>query len=117
MMCPLFWIRDVVLWGYSEITDKKAAKLLRRAWEKPRVSTYATLTSVPIYAILRKVSREAQQIRKAAAEERVPAKEKRTDTWLMSLRVQFPSGQPVYGSMGTVTYDGEKVKAAIQLPF
>ena len=36
---------------------------------------------------------------------------KRTDTWLMSLRVQFPSGQPVYGPMGIVTYDGEKVKS------
>ena len=36
---------------------------------------------------------------------------KRTDTWLMSLRVQFPSDQPMYGSIGKVTYDGEKVKS------
>lgn len=36
---------------------------------------------------------------------------KRTDTWLMSLRVQFPSDQPTYGSMGMVTYDGEEVKS------
>ena len=27
----------------------------------------------------------------------------------MSLRVQFPSGQPVYGSMGSVTYAGGDV--------
>lgn len=45
---------------------------------------------------------------------------KRTDTWLMQLRVQFPSGQPsygsqrtdtrVYGSMGSITYADGKVK-------
>ncbi len=34
---------------------------------------------------------------------------KRTDTWLMSLRVQFPSDQPVYGSIGSVTYAGGNV--------
>jgi len=34
---------------------------------------------------------------------------KRTDTWLMQLRVQFPSGQPVYGSIGSISYDREKV--------
>lgn len=35
---------------------------------------------------------------------------KRTDTWSMSLRVQFPSDQPVYGSMGRVTYTDDGVK-------
>lgn len=36
---------------------------------------------------------------------------KRTDTWLMSLGAKYPSDQPTYGSMGRVTYDGEKVKS------
>ncbi len=34
---------------------------------------------------------------------------KRTDTWLMQLGVQFPSRQPVYGSIGSISYDREKV--------
>lgn len=37
------------------------------------------------------------------------ANKKRTDTWLMSLGVQFPSDQPAYGSMGSIRYEGEKV--------
>ena len=37
-------------------------------------------------------------------------RDKKTDTWLMSLRVQFPSDQPVYGSMGNVTYAGGNIK-------
>lgn len=34
---------------------------------------------------------------------------KRTDTWLMSLRVQFPSDQPVYGPIGNITYGADGV--------
>lgn len=33
----------------------------------------------------------------------------RTDTWLMSLGLQLPSGQPAYGSMGSITYSGGNV--------
>ena len=36
----------------------------------------------------------------------------RADTWLMQLRVQFPSRQPSYGSIGTITYENGKVKIA-----
>lgn len=35
---------------------------------------------------------------------------KRTDTWLMSLGLQLPSDQPVYGPIGSVSYDGRSVK-------
>lgn len=35
---------------------------------------------------------------------------KRTDDWLKQLRVQFPSGQSIYGSIGSVTYKGNSVK-------
>ena len=31
--------------------------------------------------------------------------EKRTDTWLMSLGLQLPSGQPAYGPVGSISYD------------
>lgn len=34
----------------------------------------------------------------------------RTEAWLMSLRVQFPSDQPVLGSIGNITYQDGKVK-------
>ena len=34
----------------------------------------------------------------------------RTDTWLMSLGVQFPSDQPAYGPIGTITYHDGEVK-------
>ncbi len=34
----------------------------------------------------------------------------RTDTWLIQLGVQFPSRQPVYGSIGGITYNGSDVK-------
>lgn len=34
----------------------------------------------------------------------------RTNTWLMQLRVQFPSGQPAYGPIGTITYHDGEVK-------
>ena len=32
------------------------------------------------------------------------------DTWLMQLRVQFPSGQPSYGSIGNISYADDGVK-------
>ena len=34
---------------------------------------------------------------------------KRTDPWLMSLGLQLPSGQPVYGSIGSILYKGNSV--------
>ena len=34
----------------------------------------------------------------------------RADTWLKSLRVQFPSHQPTFGSIGSITYEAESVK-------
>lgn len=34
----------------------------------------------------------------------------RTNTWLMSLGVQFPSDQPAYGPIGTITYHDGEVK-------
>lgn len=34
----------------------------------------------------------------------------RTDTWLMQLRVQFPSRQPSYGSIGNISYAEDGVK-------
>ena len=34
---------------------------------------------------------------------------KRTDPWLMSLGLQLPSGQPVYGSIGSILYKGNFV--------
>ena len=37
---------------------------------------------------------------------------KRADIWLMQLRVQFPSGQPPYGSIKKITYAKEGVKIA-----
>ena len=37
---------------------------------------------------------------------------KRADIWLMQLRVQFPSGQPPYGSIKIITYAKEGVKIA-----
>lgn len=37
---------------------------------------------------------------------------KRADIWLMQLRVQFPSGQPPYGSIKNITYAKEGVKIA-----
>ncbi len=33
----------------------------------------------------------------------------RTNNWLMHLRVQFPSGQPPFGSIGTISYDDDGV--------
>lgn len=35
---------------------------------------------------------------------------KRTDSWLMQLRVQFPSRQSIYGSIGSIAYEGDTVK-------
>lgn len=37
---------------------------------------------------------------------------KEADTWLMQLRVQFPSRQPVYGSIGSITYGDGAVKVS-----
>lgn len=34
----------------------------------------------------------------------------RANTWLMQLRVQFPSGQPPYGSIGNIAYSKDGVK-------
>ena len=34
---------------------------------------------------------------------------KRTNNWLMQLRVQFPSRQPPFGSIGTISYDDDGV--------
>ena len=34
---------------------------------------------------------------------------KRTDSWLMSLGLQLPSGQPVYGSIGSISYENGTV--------
>ncbi len=33
----------------------------------------------------------------------------RTNTWLMSLGLQLPSGQPAYGPVGSITYSGRNV--------
>lgn len=35
--------------------------------------------------------------------------EQRTDAWLKQLGVQFPSRQPTRGSIGSISYDGEKI--------
>ena len=94
----------------SDYTRKYATPLARSSF------TFGNLFAVKIIgAEERKVKRVFRGEESAAlsGNKHIPdLDKKRADIWLMQLRVQFPSGQPPYGSIRNITYAKEGVKIA-----
>ena len=73
------------------------------------------LFAVKIIGVEENFSREfsAEESAALSGNKHIPdLDKKRADIWLMQLRVQFPSGQPPYGSIRNITYAKEGVKIA-----
>ena len=102
--------RDRVKKETSDYTRKYATPLARSSF------TFGNLFAVKIIgAEERKVKRVFRGEESAAlsGNKQIPdLDKKRADIWLMQLRVQFPSGQPPYGSIKNITYAKEGVKIA-----
>ena len=93
----------------SDYTRKYAARLARSSF------TFGNLFAVKIIGVEENFSREfsAEESAALSGNKHIPdLDKKRADIWLMQLRVQFPSGQPPYGSIRNITYAKEGVKIA-----
>ena len=94
----------------SDYTRKYAARLARSSF------TFGNLFAVKIIGVEERKSQESLpwgRKRSVIGNKHIPdLDKKRADIWLMQLRVQFPSGQPPYGSIRNITYAKEGVKIA-----
>ena len=93
----------------SDYTRKYAARLARSSF------TFGNLFAVKIIGVEENFSREfsAEESAALSGNKHIPdLDKKRADIWLMQLRVQFPSGQPPYGSIRNITYAKDGVKIA-----